>query len=464
MATEDTLGYAALQQMLSRQNERRQDDRLRQQNNLQDERENRKTTDGVFMDIYKTQELEKTKQAAADHALELERSRSADRNLALKIHDDNTDLAREQQKALADAARLQRADQEKGRRSDKQSGLFARYLSMKNGDSSPMFSPEEAWRAASYHASQEPDEVQAQGQPAQPPLTQQAVPQGAPPAGAPPGPGTPPGAPAGGPTVAGPAVQRQTTPFATGSERKEANQDIRGSVAHYATGQSILQDLQAVPDNMFGAGKSMVRAARANTGEQTPQDQQERRIETNINSKMQMWLSDLLLTKSGKTVTEGEFIRIAKAVGMAPDWIERSASAFGKAAAVLGGAVTGGPVGAFAGANAAESAINGIVGQMSSSILNKPNKQEAVQGLQDYLENHKANTRIRAGQYKMEDPFPGEGSAPFSVPAAPVSDRLQAMRDIIKKHSATKGPAKPAAAAPATGNDDERNHILDDED
>lgn len=449
MATEDTLGFAALQQMLRGQEERRADNRLRQQNNLQDERDARKETDSAFMDIYKTGEQEKAKQAALQQAsldrMALERSRSADRNLSLKIHDENADLARAQQKELTDAARAQRDAQEKGRRTDKQSQLFARYLSMKNGDQSPMFSPEEAWKAASYHATQEPDEVPA-GQ----------IPPGA--AQAPMSP-----------------IQRQETPFATGSERKEANQDIRGSVTHYKTGQSILQDIEAAPDDMFGAGKSALRAARANTGQQTPQDQLERRIETNINSKMQMWLSDLLLTKSGKTVTEGEFIRIAKAVGMAPDWIERSAGAFGKAAAVLVGAATGGPVGAYAGANAAEATINGIIGQMSASILNKPNKQEAIQGLQDYLENHKANTRIRAGQYKMEDPFGEEAALPSApapagypgVPAyRPVSaaaDRLKAMQDIIKKHSTTRGAARPSV--PSSDDDDaERNRLLDDED
>lgn len=474
MATEDTLGYAALAQMLRGQAEQRKTDQLRQQNAVEDRRETQKSANTAHLDIWKIGELEKAKQAALQQGsldrMALERSRSADRSVALHMRDENADLAREQQKALADAARVQRDSQEKGRRGDKQSGFFARYLSMKNADGSPMLSPEEAWKAASYHGTQEPDELQT---------PQQATPAGAPlqgaslAPGAPPALGTPPPGASANPLVAagGPDIRRQETPFASSSERKEANQDIRGSVTHYQTGKSILQDLESVPDDMFGAGKSALRAARANTGQQTEQDQVERRIETNVNSKMQMWLSDLLLTKSGKTVTEGEFIRIAKAVGMAPDWIERSVGAFGKAGAVLAGAVAGGPVGAFAGANAAEAAINGLVGQMSSSILNKPNKREAVQGLQDYLENHKANTRIRSSQYKMEDPF-GEDYALPSAPApggysgvpeyrpagggrkpgVPVSDRMRRILEIGKKHlDSLTGDAGPSEAEGSSG-------------
>lgn len=452
MATEDTLGYAALAQMLRGQAEQRQIDKQRWQNNVEDRRASQKSAEDAQMDIYKTGEQEKAKQAALQQAsmdrMALERSRSADRNLALHIHDENADLARNQQKELADAARAQRSEQEKGRRTDKQSQLFARYLSMKNGDQSPMFSPEEAWKAASYHASQEPDEGPA---------------------------GQDPGAtPAASPGM--PSVHRQETPFATGSERKEANQDIRGSVNHYDAGLSILQDLEQIPDSMFGAGKSAMRAAKANTGQQTEQDKAERQIEANINSKMQLWLSDLLLAKSGKAVTDQEYRRLAAAVGMSPDWIERSAGALAQVGATVGGAFLGGPIGSYVGMNAGQ-VVNDIVGQMSNSILNKPNKQEALNGLVSYLQEHKQKTEERAKQYQrpdtMQNPFgqsgnlpaapapPGYSGIPEYRPSPVSSDRLKAMQDIIKKHNTTRGTARPATPS---DDDAERNRLLDDED
>lgn len=454
MATEDTLGYAALAQMLRGREERRQDERLRQQNNLQDEREARKTADNVFMDVYKTQEQEKAKQAALNQAsldrMALERSRSADRNLALRIHDENADLSREQQKALAEAARAQREEQDRTRHHDRVANLTAQIAKMTGPDGGLLYpSFDDAHKIASLLADKETPPTQAA-----PETATSAAPQTVQPVTPPRDVGPPASA-----VSAFPAPK--VSPFKGKSEAVDYSKEIAGGKEHYTRGKQILSDLQAVPESMFGSAAAELRAVKAHTGNQTPQDQQERRIENRLNSETQDWLSHLLYKRSGKAITEREFRTLASAIGMSPNWIERTAKSAAAAAAVLAGGVVGGPLGAMSGERAAE-VMGEIVGPMSYSILNRPNKQEAVQALADYLENHKNNVRATAQSYEQEDPFAGEGALISPIIEGPSAHNvapefLEKLRKKARKHLHASQPAQEAAP----DNDAERDSLLD---
>jgi hypothetical protein len=223
----------------------------------------------------------------------------------------------------------------------------------------------------------------------------------------------------------------------------------------------------------------MLRAKEANQaalglGTQSEQNKAERQMETGINSKMQMWLSDLLLAKSGKAVSDQEFRRLASAIGMAPDWIERAAGGLAQAGVTVGGmivgAVTGGLPGALAGSQAGN-VVKDIVGDMSNSILNKPNKQEAVQGLASYLQEHRHKTEERAKQYlrtdSMQNPFgqsgemPGQSDFILDMPPQRPSprqskskrSRQETMDALIEENFGGKG-GKGSSAPPANSDAD----------
>lgn len=469
MASRDTVGYASLQQLLQGQANQRAVDQARWQNDVDSERAAQQAASHEISSIYQNQEQNKlresmARQAAADRAA-LERSRSADRNLALQLH--HTDTQESQ-----DLRRKAEQDADLGRRLN----LFKAWSTAPGengvGYAVPMA---DAFRAAfagyqgPFDVSQiAPEGVNAPQQPSAPPreAAPSAMPS-APPAAfeAPVSHAAVPAAPA--PVAAQVPMQRNAQRYKSKSEQTEVDTRLHNDLAHYTSGLSVLRDLESVPESMFGAGGATKRRLLAESAAkgiplQNEQDRVERRIEQNINSHMLDWMLSRVYKQSGKTVNLQEFRNMAAMVGMAPDWTEKASRALVDAAATAVGGATGGAFGAMAGGHLAQ-ALTGIVGDMSESMLNRPNKREAVQALQDYLENFKTTVRNDAASWGEPDPFGGAGHIPGYTPLSPQSsvpqDKLDRMDAFLKSRGA---PVTPGKKERTLGEDD--RYSIDSED
>lgn len=473
MASRDTVGYASLQQLLQGQANQRAVDQARWQNDVSSDQAAQQATAHELGAIYQTQEQNKlrealARQAAADRAA-LERSRSADRNLALQVHHEDTQRAQELQKQRAQDSDF-----------DRRLGLFKAWASAPGENGVGFMVPiQDAFHAAfaGYQGPYDLNQLTPQGA-GQPPQQPSQRPEQAPqpsgqfpnqPSGQPSG--TPSVAPAGGTPTGGAApfagIQRNVPGFKSKQQQVDVDTRMRDDVAHYTTGLNLLKDLEAVPDSMFGAGGATKRRILAESAAkgipiQNEQDKVERRIEQNINSHMLDWLMSRVYKQSGKTVNLQEFQNMARMVGMSSDWTEKASRALVDAAATAVGGATGGAFGAMAGGHLAQ-AVTGIVGDMSQSILNRPNKREAVQALQDYLENFKTTARNDAASWGVPDPFGGAANTPGYKPLNPEStipqDKLDRMDAFFKSHGATTTPAKKERSL---GEDDRYN--IDSED